>query len=71
MSVKRELTVVSFFFNFRNSKTGMNDFFFTATSFWFKLVCEELDFADSLFILLFRLNGILFRKPVGDVTFAN
>lgn len=32
------------------------------------MVCEELDFADNLFILLFRLNGVLFRRPVGDVT---
>lgn len=49
----------------------MNGNFLQPFSFCFEMECEELDFSDNLFVLLFRLNGVLFRRPVGDVTFAN
>ena len=71
VTVKRELIKVSFFFSFSEFKNWHERKFFTATSFCFELECEELDFADNLSINLFRLNGVLFRRPVGDVTFAN
>ena len=71
VTVKRELIKVSFFFSFSEFKNWHERQFFTAISFCFEMEWEELDFADNLFIILFRLNGVLFRRPVGDVTFAN
>lgn len=71
VTVKRELIKVSFFFSFSELKNWHERKFFKATSSCFETECEELDFADNLFILLFRLNGVLFGRPVGDVTFAS